>query len=298
MADSARNPQAAPFPTPTLAEDILNAVEGLVTLVNGEGELVYVSPAVKRILGYEVSDVLGDGWWSKVYSGDPDLAQAVRTRLIRTARGEIPVSSEAHKARVFTASGEERWLLWRDSKGPGDLLIGIGQDLTELHEAETLIERREEEFSAIFENASDGMLILNNSWIFEQANQAACKILELDEDQIVGKQLGDLQPTDVDFAELREKALHDGTARANATFRRKDGERRDLEVWLKTNFRPGHHLMMQRDITEQRRMQTQLSQAHRLESVGRLAGGVAHDFNNMLTAIRGYAELLQRSVAG
>lgn len=295
MADSQKT-QTAPFPSPTLAEDILNAVDTLICVVNGEGEVIYVSPAVTRLLGYEVADVLGQSWWKRVYSGNPALGAQVRGRLMRIARGETPALSETHTAVAYAADGTERWFVWRDSKGPGDLLIGVGQDVTELQAVERMALRLEQEFRAVFENASEGMLILNDEWIYEQVNEAACKIFGVKSEDLIGRAQGATLRSTIDNESFRADGLNHGSCIIPAEFERPDGERRKLEVTLTTNFRPGHHLIILRDVSEQRKLQAQLSEAHRLESVGRLAGGVAHDFNNMLTAIRGYAELLQRSV--
>ena len=54
--------------------------------------------------------------------------------------------------------------------------------------------------------------------------------------------------------------------------------------------------MIFHDTTEQKKLEAQLFQAQKMESIGTLAGGVAHDFNNILTVINGYAQIVQESL--
>jgi PAS domain S-box-containing protein len=93
---------------------------------------------------------------------------------------------------------------------------------------------------------------------------------------------------------------HGQVSGAETIWKRKDGEaiRVRLSGRLASDLKSGQTVfeVIAEDVTEQHRLQNELRQVHKMEAVGRLAGGVAHDFNNMLTVILGYAELLTEQI--
>jgi len=113
-----------------LSDSILQRIEDLVIVAGPDGGIRYVSPSVKNVLGYEPAEVLGDGWWHLTFT-DPVAREQERSRVARVARGEIPSQGAFIERPVRARDGKTRWILWHDSKGPGELLIGVGVDVTE-----------------------------------------------------------------------------------------------------------------------------------------------------------------------
>jgi signal transduction histidine kinase len=92
------------------------------------------------------------------------------------------------------------------------------------------------------------------------------------------------------------EVLERGEREGALQLRRADGALRDVEYAAKADIVPGRHLSILRDVTERRRLEADLRRSEKTEAIGRLAGGVAHDFNNRLAVILGYAEAMTKEL--
>jgi PAS domain S-box-containing protein len=172
--------------------------------------------------------------------------------------------------------------------------IRLSRESEKLLEANETSRRSERRYQALFESASEAICVANpQSGAILESNQSACDLF--------GYSRGELSETSMELlfgtaiAEVREGlacALEGETARLyDLEIPRKDGKkaRIDLSVSL---LPEGEALLLARDMTQRKEVEERLQRIQNFESIGRLAGGVAHDFNNVLTPILGFAELL------
>jgi two-component system cell cycle sensor histidine kinase/response regulator CckA len=264
-----------------------------VTEIEPAYRTMFVSPQIEELFGYPVADWLADvHLWERVVHPE-DLPIVKRAEVEARERHE-PFELEY---RVFRADGSIGWILDRmetiyDADGVPRTERGFLIDVTERHQSEQM-------FRAIFDNAFEAVLLLDDDGCFVDANPAASTLFGLSRDELVGRLIGAFVEPGSDIADLWRAFLSSGEATGAYVLVRSDGARRNIEYSAKGHVLPGRHLTVLRDVTERMGLERELWRAHKLESVGRLAGGVAHDFNNMLTAIRGYAQLLAaRSAPG
>jgi two-component system, cell cycle sensor histidine kinase and response regulator CckA len=168
---------------------------------------------------------------------------------------------------------------------------------------EHLVQERTKELSisekwyrAIFDFATDGIIVLDRNGTIINVNQKTCEIHGFEKDALIGISI-DLLEAEIDKEIIRRrlsKILNGESLIYETENYRKDGSKVLLEVSSNAIDSEGEKYIQSfcRDITEKKRLQEQLMHSTKMESIGVLAGGIAHNFNNILTAILGYAELL------
>jgi len=165
----------------------------------------------------------------------------------------------------------------------------------QLKQTEQALRESEGRYRNLFESAPDGILVADSEGTYVDANPSALGMLGYARDELLGMKSADiLAPGEVARVDSTLSDINQGIQHNQAwQFRRKDGSRFEADV-LATMMADGRILALVRDATERKRLEEQLRQSQKMEAVGRLAGGVAHDFNNSLGVILGYTELLMR----
>jgi len=184
-------------------------------------------------------------------------------------------------------------------------IIGFLTNITDLQRSERALRQAEQKYRAIFENAAEGIYQSTLDGRYISANPALARMLGFDSpEELISSR------TDINAQQYVSREAHAGFVRtmteagAVQNFEhealRKDGK----TILVSENARvvrdsAGKILYFEgtvEDITHQRELEHQIRQMQKIEAVGRLAGGVAHDFNNILMAISSYAELLERKL--
>jgi len=256
---------------------------------------VYVScnELFAREFGIKSTDIAG--------KTDYDLFPAELAAKYQSDDKRVMESGETEAfEEQYIQTGEKIWIYtiktpFRDNEGNVSGIMVVFSDITERKRTAVATQTAALEWSACFDAMDDGVSIHSVDHSVLNANQAFLHLLGKSADEVIGKKCYQL------FHEKECPAKECLICETRNTRQKASAEifEPTLNKWLAISVSPvldsaGGLLRVVhtvRDITEQRKLEMQYLHAQKMESVGTLAGGVAHDFNNILTAIMGYATL-------
>ena len=262
-----------------------------------QGNVLDVNPSACALHGLKREKLIGKNAIEDLVPSTQ--REAVRADFQRLATGELSwLESESLRADGRVVPVEIR-AVRVEYNGQPALLFHV-RDIAERRAAEMALRSSETLFRSVWENSVDGMRLTDERGHVIAVNGAFCKLVGLPAEQLEDKPFTVVYSPNLDWGQMLARhrdCFVSGTlpVREKKNYLLHDGRAVDFEIldsYVVSEGKPRLLLSLFRDVTNNRRLEDQLRQSHKMDAVGQLAGGIAHDFNKILTIILGHATLL------
>ncbi|NLF95681.1 MAG: PAS domain S-box protein [Candidatus Riflebacteria bacterium] len=287
---------------------IIDNVQSSVAVFDREMRYIYVSRRYLKEYDIEEKNVIGKCH----YELFPNLPQRLCEAHQRAMAGET-VSND--RDFLIQNDGSKIWgswtcLPWYEVNGSIGGIVLYAEAITDRVNAEEALRQSEDNYRTLFQQMLNGFaqheIICDDSgkpvdYRFLAINPAFERLTGLKADTIIGRTVREIMPDlDQQWIETYGQVALTGQAKFFENYSTPLGKYYEVTAFCP---KPGQFACIFNDVSERKiseqekeKLQEQLLHSQKLESVGRLAGGVAHDFNNMLGVILGHAELMEKSL--
>ncbi len=257
-------------------------------------QVLYISPAYERIWGRSCASLQStpQNWLESIHPDDRD-------RVLQAATTQQAAGTYDEEYRVIRPDGSLRWIRDRAfplSNGKGEVyrVVGVAQDITERKRSRDQLREQ----ASLLDKARDAILVRHLEHGITYWNKSAELLYGWTAEEVRGRQTGELLYRDqTAYEQAIAAVLRHGEWNGEIQQITKAGGLLLVEArWTLVRDeagRPQAVLAINSDITEKKKLEQQFFRAQRMESIGTLAGGIAHDLNNVLAPILMSIELLR-----
>ncbi len=277
-----------------------------ITIMRRSLTFEYINPTFTEIFGYTIDDVPDKNtWFRKAY---PD--EAVQARVIgiwdkECGEGTDPGEIKPRTFRVRCKDGRDKTINFRTVVLPDGKHFVTYSDITEQARAQRAIRQSEEKYRILIDSIQDGVFI-NQDGVIRFANGALARMVGCTPEEMMGEEiLRFVAPEDRSrVGDHHRRRLRGEEVEREYEFRmlHKDGATRvevNINVDASTYRNRPATIGTVKNITQQKRaeeekkkLEARLQRSQKMEAIGALAGGVAHDLNNILSGVVSYPELI------
>jgi len=267
-------------------------------MVSFEGTLLDVNPAWASALGYARTDMIGRAFQDFLHPDDLERSALEFERNLAGSETGTFTNRNRHR------DGSWRWVSWTTSIDHGrGIIYGTGRDVTVERAAAEALRKSEERYRTVVESARDAMVILDPDGSIASVNRAFEHITGWPGDACRGRPFGELLLPD-DLALATEVLGKLESTEVMPVFELRvisaDAEAIPMEIKaaaFEPEDRQRRVLLVARDVRSRKALDERLRRVQRLDAVGRLAAGIAHDFRNILGVVQMESQLLMREPA-
>jgi len=275
-------------------------VSDVIYSVDPELKITNISPSVERVLGYKPEELIGRPF-QELNLLAPEYLEQAASDTMHVLGGERITSA------VYQFIARDGIKKWGEVSGApvirdGQIvaLISVARDITERKQAEEALLQSEEKYRTVLESNPDPVVVYDMEGRVIFLNPAFTRVFGWSLEERLGKKIDNFVPEE-NWPETRmmiNKVTTLGESFSGLETRRytKEGNILDISIsgscYRDQEGNVAASIINLRDITEQKRLEDQLQNARKMEAMGLMAGGVAHDLNNILSGIVSYPELL------